>query len=161
MNIAKKNVVSFHFTLKNDQGKVLESSTGSEPLVYLHGTNSIVPGLEEALDGHKMGDKFQVTLAPEKAYGARDERLVQNIPKKEFPNADQLKPGMQFQVKSEAGPMILTITGFKGNDVIVDGNPELAGQTLQFDIEVVSVRKATEEELSHGHAHGPGGHHGH
>ena len=159
MKIAKQAVVSFHFTLKDDKGKTLETSVGNDPLVYMHGTNSIVPGLEEALEGKKSGEKFNAVLPPEKAYGVRDERLIQRIPKGEFPNDERLKIGMQFQVDTKGGPMILTITQLTDTEVIVDGNPELAGQTLHFDIEVVDVRKATEEEMSHGHAHGPGGHH--
>jgi FKBP-type peptidyl-prolyl cis-trans isomerase SlyD len=161
MNIGKESVVSFHFTLKDDAGKVLESSVGNDPLVYLHGTGSIVPGLEEALNGRATGDKFNVVLPPEKAYGQRDERLVQRIPKSEFPNSERLKVGMQFQVDTKGGPMVLTITGLEGDEVVVDGNPELAGSTLHFDIEVTEVRQATAEELSHGHAHGPDGHHHH
>lgn len=159
MQIAAETVVAFHFTLKGDDGKVIDTSSGSEPLVYLHGFGAIVPGLEEALEGKKTGDKFTVTLPPEKAYGERDERLVQRIPKDQFPNPDQVKSGMQFQVSSPSGPMILTVSGIEGGEVIVDANPELAGQTLHFDIEVSEVRKASEEELSHGHVHGPGGHH--
>lgn len=159
MNIGKESVVSFHFTLKNDEGTVLETSVGQDPLVYLHGTGSIVPGLEEELTGKRSGEKFNVVLPPEKAYGNRDERLVQRIPKSEFPNSERLKIGMQFQVDTKGGPMILTITGLEENDVVVDGNPELAGATLHFAIEVTDVRKATAEELAHGHAHGPGGHH--
>src|SRR5437016_4187163 len=119
MNIAKESVVTFHFTLKDSEGKVLESSLGQDPLVYLHGSGSIVPGLEEALNGKKSGDKLNVVLPPEKAYGQRDERLVQRIPKKEFPNSERLKVGMQFQVDTKGGPMVLTITGLEGADVVV------------------------------------------
>lgn len=159
MKIADETVVSFHFTLKNDKGKQLETSEGNEPLVYLHGSSAIVPGLEEALEGRSKGDKFQVTLPPEKAYGERDERLVQTVPRNQFPQDQDLKVGMQFQVNSQGGPMLLTVMGVTSDNVTVDGNPELAGQSLRFDIEVTDVRKATEEELTHGHAHGPGGHH--
>jgi FKBP-type peptidyl-prolyl cis-trans isomerase SlyD len=161
MSIAKNSVVTFHFTLKDKAAKVLESSIGNDPLVYLHGSGAIVPGLEEALNGRKAGEKFNVDLPPEKAYGERDERLVQRIPKTEFPDSQRLEVGMQFQVDTKGGPMILTITGLDGPDVVVDGNPELAGHTLHFDIEIAEVRAATEEELTHGHAHGPGGHHHH
>lgn len=159
MKIAKQDVVTLHFTLKDGDGNVLETSVGNDPLVYLHGTGSIVPGLEEALDGKKAGEKLNVVLPPEKAYGQRDERLIQRIAKSEFPSSERLKVGMQFQVDTKGGPMVLTITELTGDEVIVDGNPELAGQTLHFDIEVTDVRKATEEELAHGHAHGPSGHH--
>jgi len=157
MNIANENVVAFHFTLKNKDGKTLESSFGDEPLVYLHGTMAIVPGLEEALTNRKKGDKFNVTLPPEKAYGPRDEKLVQKVPRKEFP--DDVKPGVQFQVDAPQGPMVITVTEVTDSMVTIDANPEMAGETLYFDIEVMDVRAATKEELAHGHAHGPGGHH--
>ena len=159
MKIASETVVSFHFTLKDDKGVVVETSTGNEPLVYLHGASGIVPGLEEALEGRTQGDKFNITLPPEKAYGERDERLVQSVPRNQFPKDQDLKNGMQFQVNSQNGPMILTIIGVTNDTVTVDGNPEMSGKTLHFDIEVLEVRKATAEELTHGHAHGPGGHH--
>lgn len=160
MKVADESVVSFHFTLKDDKGKVLETSEGAEPLVYLHGTGSIVPGLEEALEGRSVGDKFQVTLPPEKAYGVRNEKLVQQVPKDQFPDPN-VKPGMMFQMDSPQGPMILTVKEVSPTHVTVDANPELAGQTLNFDIEVSEVRAATKEEMEHGHAHGPGGHHDH
>lgn len=159
MNIAKDHVVSFHFTLKNDKGEVLESSNGQEPLVYLHGAKNIVPGLEEALTGKTKGDKLQVVLPPEKAYGQRDERLVQKVPRSEFPEPDKLQPGLQFQATHPDGVMVFTVISVDQNEVVVDGNPELAGQSLHFDIEVIDVRAATQEELDHGHVHGPGGHH--
>src|SRR5262249_6853885 len=98
---------------------------------------------------------------PEKAYGERDERLVQTVPKTQFPKPSELKIGMQFQVQTPGGVMLFTIKEVNAQDVVVDGNPELAGQTLNFDIEISDVRKATQEELDHGHAHGPGGHHHH
>jgi FKBP-type peptidyl-prolyl cis-trans isomerase SlyD len=161
MKIAKKSVVSFHFTLKDEHGKVLESSSGGEPLMYMHGTHSIVPGLEEALTGRGVGEKLHVKLPPEKAYGMRDERLVQKIPRSEFPNPEKLKVGMRFQVDSKDAPLLLTITDLNSTEVVVDGNSELAGMTLNFDVEVTEVRAATPEEIAHGHAHGPGGHHHH
>lgn len=159
MNVSEETVVSIHYTLKDDKGQVLDSSSGGEPLSYLHGAGNIIPGLEEALEGKTTGDKFKVTLPPEKGYGERDERLVQAIPKNQFQNADRLQPGMQFQINSQGGPMILTVVEVKDNEVVVDGNSPLAGATLHFDVEITEVRKATEEELEHGHVHGPGGHH--
>ncbi len=159
MKIAKNTVVSFHFVLKDNQGEVLEESTGQEPLVYLHGANGIVPGLEEALTGRVEGDKFSVTLPPEKAYGHRDERLIQTVPRDQFPDSEKLEEGMQFQVKTPNGPMLFTVRDVSDKEVVVDGNPEMAGETLNFSIEVTEVRVATAEEIEHGHAHGPGGHH--
>lgn len=159
MKIADESVVTMHYTLKDDKGKTIDSSSGGEPLAYLQGAGNIIPGLEEALMGKVAGDKIQVTLPPEKGYGERDERLVQSIPKKQFQGAGEIKVGMQFQVNSQAGPMILTVVGVKGDEVVVDGNSPLAGQTLHFDVEITDVRAATSEELEHGHVHGPGGHH--
>jgi FKBP-type peptidyl-prolyl cis-trans isomerase SlyD len=156
MKINTDCAVSFHFTLSVD-GKTVESSVGNEPLDYLHGHHGVVPGLEEALEGRTKGDKFNVTLPPEKAYGPRDEKLVQKVARDQFP--DDLKEGMQFQVDTPQGPMILTVTNITGSEVTIDANPEMAGQTLDFEIEVMDVRAATKEELDHGHVHGPGGHH--
>jgi FKBP-type peptidyl-prolyl cis-trans isomerase SlyD len=159
MKISDQSVVSFHFTLKNDEGEVLDSSAGNDPLTYLHGAGNIIPGLENALVDKKVGDKFDVTLTPEQGYGARDEKLLQKIPKNQFPDPDKLQEGMQFQINGPQGPLVLTVLEVTENDVVVDGNPELAGQTLHFNIEVSEVRAASAEELEHGHVHGPGGHH--
>ncbi len=156
MKITNDSVVSFHFTL-NVNGKTVESSFGSEPLVYLHGHHGIVPGLEEALEQKQKGEKFNITLPPEKAYGARNEKLVQKVPLNQFPQ--DVTAGMQFQVDGPQGAMIITVTNVSSTEVTIDANPEMAGQTLNFDIEVMDVRTATQEELAHGHVHGPGGHH--
>lgn len=158
MKITNNNVVSFHFTLKVD-GQTVESSFGDQPLVYLHGHHAIVPGLEEALQDRLKGEKLNVTLPPEKAYGLRDEKLVQKVPRHQFP--EDLKAGMQFQADTPQGPMVITVTHVSDKEVAIDANPEMAGRTLNFEIEVMDVRAATEEELAHGHAHGPGGHHHH
>jgi FKBP-type peptidyl-prolyl cis-trans isomerase SlyD len=160
MNIVDESVVSIHFTLKDDDGTVIDTSSGSEPLVYMHGQQNIIPGLEEALAGRKVGDKFQVIIPPEKGYGERDEALVQRVPRSQFPEGE-IEPGMQFQVGSNGGPMVITVIEIDDKDVVIDGNSELAGETLHFDIEVAEVREATKEELEHGHAHGPGDHHHH
>lgn len=159
MKISEESVVSMHYTLKNDAGDILDSSSGGEPLVYLHGAGNIIPGLESALTGKGKGDKLDVTVAPADAYGERDERLVQRIPKDQFPDPNRIQAGMRFQINGPNGPMILTVMEVTGTEVVVDGNPELAGQTLHFAVEITDVRKATQEELDHGHVHGPGGHH--
>lgn len=157
MNISKDSVVTLHYTLKDDKDQTLDSSQGGEPLVYLHGSRNIIPGLEEALEGKKQGDKFKVTIPSEKAYGPYQDQMVQAIPKSQFPQQD-LQAGMRFQAHTPNGPVILTVVEVKENEVVVDGNHPLAGQNLHFDLEVAGVRQATEEELSHGHVHGPGGH---
>lgn len=159
MNISNHSVVSIHYTLKDDQNKVLDSSSGSDPLMYIHGTGNIVPGLEQALEGRKVGDQFKVSIPPQEGYGPRDEKRVQSVQKKEFPNAEQVEVGMQFQVNTDNGPMVFTVVEVKDSEIVVDGNHPLAGATLHFDVEVTEVRKATQEELDHGHAHGAGGHH--
>jgi len=159
MKISDQTVVSFHFTLKDDEGEILDSSDGNDPLTYLHGSGNIIPGLEGALAGKSVGDKFKITLTPEQGYGPRDEKLLQKIPKNQFPDPERLEEGMQFQISGPQGPLVLTVLELTENEVVVDGNPELAGETLHFDVEVTEVRAASPEELEHGHVHGPGGHH--
>lgn len=159
MQVAESRVVTIHYTLTNGSGEVLDSSRDAEPLAYLHGSGNIIKGLEKALEGKQAGDKLQVTVAPEDGYGVRDERLVQQVPKRAFQGVRDLKPGMQFQAQGSHGPVQVTVTGVAGDMVTVDGNHALAGETLTFDVEVVEVRAATGEEMSHGHVHGAGGHH--
>jgi FKBP-type peptidyl-prolyl cis-trans isomerase SlyD len=157
LNISKDSVVTLHYTLTDDKNQTLDTSSGGEPLVYLHGASNIIPGLEEALEGKKQGDKFKVSIPSEKAYGPYLAQMVQSIPKDQFPQQD-IQVGMRFQAHTPQGPVILTVVEVKDKEIVVDGNHPLAGQNLHFDVEVADVRKATEEELSHGHVHGPGGH---
>jgi FKBP-type peptidyl-prolyl cis-trans isomerase SlyD len=159
MQIADRCVASFHYTLTNDQGEVLDSSSGREPLAYLHGAGNIVPGLEKAMAGRAVGDKFAVDVAPEEGYGVHDANLVQTVPKSAFRGAGELKPGMQFRADSNRGPMSVVITAVGKDQVTVDGNHPLAGTRLHFAVEVTEVRQASGEELTHGHVHGAGGHH--
>jgi len=159
MQAAENSVVSIHYTLTNTRGEVLDSSRGGEPLVYLHGSGNIIPGLEKALAGKQVGDKLQVSVAPGEGYGERDEALVQQVPKRAFQGVPKIEPGMSFHAQSSQGPMQVTVTAVLGDMVTVDGNHPLAGETLNFDVEVTEVRKATLEEISHGHVHGAGGHH--
>jgi len=160
MNITKDAVVTFHYTLRDDNNKTLDSSIGDEPLSYLHGRSHIVPGLEAELEGHKSGDKLKVSVPPEKGYGPHIPEAVQVVPKSELAAVGELQVGAQLQSRSPDGhTVVFTIKEIKGSDVILDANHPLAGQTLHFEIEVTDVRKATKEELSHGHAHGAGGHH--
>jgi FKBP-type peptidyl-prolyl cis-trans isomerase SlyD len=159
MQIAERHVAYFHYTLTNDAGETLDSSAGREPLPYLHGGGNIVPGLEKALTGKKAGDKLKVDVTPEDGYGPRVEALVQVVPKSAFEGVADLKPGMQFQAESNMGPVSVVVTDVTGDNVTVDGNHPLAGQTLHFDVEITEVREATTEEVLHGHVHGAGGHH--
>lgn len=159
MQIADRCVASFHYTLTNDAGAVLDSSRERGPLAYLHGAGNIVPGLEKALTGKKTGDKLTVDVVPEEGYGARIPDLVQEVPRSAFNGVQKIEPGMQFQAESNMGPITVTVTAVGDDKVTVDGNHPLAGETLHFDVEITEVREASDEETQHGHVHGPGGHH--
>lgn len=160
MEIADQRVVYMHYTLTNTKGEVLDSSQGNEPLAYLHGAGNIIPGLEKALIGKQTGDKLQVTVAPGEGYGEHDPNLIQQVPRRAFQGIKDIQPGMSFQAQGEGGaPMRVVVTRVAGDMVTVDGNHPLAGETLNFDVEITEVRAATAEEMSHGHVHGAGGHH--
>lgn len=159
MQIARNKVVTIHYTLRDEQGAVIDSSSGRGPLAYLHGKGNIVPGLERALDGRGAGDKLDVTVAPEQGYGVRDERLVEIVPRSRFPAGTELAPGMRLRTSGARGVRIVSVVKVERDFVTLDGNHPLAGRTLHFSVEVAEVRRATHEEVSHGHVHGPGGHH--
>ena len=159
MQIADHSVVSFHYTLTDDQGTVIDSSAGREPLTYLHGVGQIVPGLEKEMAGRAAGDQFKVDVAPEEGYGVRHAELEQQVPRDAFQGVDDIQPGMQFQGRGPQGVINVTVTKVEDGVVHIDGNHPLAGQTLHFDVQVTEVREATDEERQHGHVHGPGGHH--
>lgn len=148
-----------HYTLKDEQGETIDSSQGHEPLAYIQGIGNIIPGLEDALEGKTKGDKLEVTIAPEDGYGERQENMVQKVAKSGFQGDEELVVGMQVQVETKNGPAIAMVSEIEGEDVTLDLNHPLAGVTLNFDVEVMDVREATDEELDHGHVHGPGGHH--
>lgn len=157
--IANDTVVSFHYTLTNGEGEVLDKSNG-EPLAYLHGHHNIIPGLEAQMTGKSVGDKFTVTVAPEDAYGEYLAEAVQEVPRANFQGVDNIQVGMQFQSQTDDGHvMLVTVKEVNDEVVIVDGNHPLAGVTLTFDVEIAEVRPATADEIAHGHAHGVGGHH--
>jgi FKBP-type peptidyl-prolyl cis-trans isomerase SlyD len=158
--IAKDMVVSFHYTLKNEEGEVLDSSDGVEPMSYLHGHHQIVPGLEVALLGKTTGAKFSVTVAPQDGYGERTEEMVISVPKGEWDLPEHVGVGEMVELSSPEGEVIPAIILEINDEVVVlDANHPLAGESLFFEIEVTGVRVASAEELQHGHAHGPGGHH--
>lgn len=161
VRIAPENVVSIHFTLKNDEGTTLESSKGGQPLAYIQGVGQMIPSLESALEGKQKGDKIKVSLAPEQAYGERNEEIVQVVPRAEFAAIEDLEVGTEIEADGGAGPVVFTVTEIRDDEVVIDGNHPFAGMTLHFDVEVMDVREATDEELDHGHVHGPGGHHHH
>lgn len=159
MQIADRTVASFHYTLTNDAGDVLDSSEGREPLTYLHGASNIVPGLESQMTGRVAGDRFDADVAAADGYGEYVAELVQVVPRASFAGIDDLAVGMQFQAQTGQGALPVVITEIDGDDVTVDGNHPLAGETLHFAIEIVEVREASVEEVLHGHVHGAGGHH--
>lgn len=158
MQIAKNKVVSIHYTLRDDQGNVLDSSEGKDPLVYIQGIGNLIPGMEEGLEGKHKGDKLDIKVTPEKGYGERNDSLIQKVPRTAFGD-QKVKPGMQFQAQTGNGAQVVTVTEVGLESITVDGNHPLAGVGLNFAVEVMDVRTATEDELSHGHVHGSGGHH--
>ncbi len=157
MIIESKKVVTLNYTLKNDAGDVLDTSDGQGPLAYIHGVGMMIPGLETELSGKTVGDKLNVAVPSEGAYGSRDEGLVQKVPLTQFDQPEQVIPGNQFEINGPQGPMLATIQSVEDDNVTVDLNHPLADMTLHFDVEIVEIRDATEEELSHGHVHGKGG----
>lgn len=158
MKVAEDHAVYFNYKLTNDQGEVLDSSEGSDPLAYLHGHGNIIPGLEEAMVDKEQGAEFDVEIPPAKAYGEQNDELIQKVPKNLFQDAPNLEPGMQFQAQTPQGPHVFTVKEVDDNEVTIDGNHMLAGETLHFHIEITEVREASDEEKEHGHIHGAGGH---
>lgn len=161
MAITQDSVVTIHYTLKDDAGAVIDSSASGEPLAYLHGHGNVVPGLERELTGHNAGEKLSVRVTPAEGYGEYDKDLVQSVPRRALRGIKDVQPGMHLHAQTEAGTRTVTVTRVQGDMVTLDANHPLAGKNLNFDIQIEDVRQATEEELSHGHVHGPGGHHEH
>ena len=152
--------VAMHYTLTGENGEVIDSSSGSEPLHYLHGARNIVAGLERQITGLSVGDKVNAVVPPEEGYGLRHGPGPQPVPRTNFPPEANIQAGMVFHAQDEQGQAFpVWVTGVEGDEVFIDGNHPLAGVTLNFAVEIVSIRAATEEEQSHGHVHGPGGHH--
>lgn len=159
MQIAEKTVVSIHYTLTNAEGETLDSSVGQEPLVYLHGSNNIIAGLEAALVGKAVGDSLKVSVEPTDGYGEMRDELVQEVDRSAFEGVEDIDVGMQFMAQTPWGEQPVTVIKVEGENITLDGNHPLAGQVLNFDVEVVEIRDASAEELDHGHVHGAGGHH--
>ncbi|MGV3346749.1 peptidylprolyl isomerase [Enterobacteriaceae bacterium LUAb1] len=154
MKVAKDRVVSLAYQVHTEEGELVDESSVSTPLDYLHGHGSLITGLENALEGHEAGDKFEVYVTSSEAYGAYDEDLVQRVPKDVFVGVDELEVGMRFLADTDQGQIPVEITAVEDDHVAVDGNHMLAGQNLNFKVEVVAIREATPEELEHGHVHG-------
>lgn len=157
MKIAENKVVSMHYTLKDENGTVLDSSEGREPLVYIHGSGQIIPGLENELVEKVAGDKLNVVVSPENAYGTRREELQQVVPKENFRGDEELVVGMTVQVETNEGVAIAVVSKIEDANVTLDLNHPLADKTLHFDVEVKEVREATKEELEQGQVHAEGG----
>jgi FKBP-type peptidyl-prolyl cis-trans isomerase SlyD len=158
MLIERDRVVLIHYTLKNEAGEVLETSKGATPIAYLHGYGNLVPGLEKALVGKRSGDSLSVVVPPEDGYGARNPAFVQVVAKKSLKLDVEPEVGMQLRAHGQRGVQLLTVTQVGRDTLTLDGNHPMAGKALHFDVEVAEVRKATREELTHGHVHGVGGH---
>ena len=158
MQIADKMVVTIDYPLKDDNGTVLDSSTEGN-FAYLHGAHNIIPGLENALTGKSAGDEVEVSVSPAEGYGERNDSMIQSVPRDMFDSEQEIQVGMQFHAQSPEGEMIVvTVTDVADDDITVDGNHPLAGVNLNFGVKVVDVREASQEEIEHGHVHGPGGH---
>lgn len=159
MKVTKDLVVSLAYQVRTEDGVLVDESPVSAPLDYLHGHGSLIAGLEKALEDREAGDRFDVHVAANEAYGNYDENLVQRVSKDVFMGVDELQVGMRFLADTDQGPVPVEITEVDGDHVVVDGNHMLAGQDLNFHVEVVAIREATEEELAHGHVHGEHDHH--
>ncbi len=159
MQIGPNSVVSIHYELSNDAGEILDASAEGEPLVYLHGAQNIIPGLEKELAGKKIGDTLKVKVQPEEGYGIQQPELIQQVPRNAFPDPDSLAVGMRFSADSEGGHISVVVTELTDALATVDGNHPLAGVVLNFDVSVADIRAATSEEISHGHVHQHGHHH--
>jgi len=155
MQITKEKVVAIHYTLRDNGGTIIDTSDGRQPLYYIHGMGNLIIGMEEGLEGKKKGDKFQVKISPAKGYGEKDPNMVQKVPRSAFGD-QEVKKGMKFST-NQGG--VITVVEIGLDSVTIDANHELAGVELNFEVEVMEVREATADELSHGHVHGPGGHH--
>jgi len=156
MRVAQDTVVSIEYTLKDDQGNILDASEGRGPMEYLQGYQNIIPGLEQGLLGLGAGDTKTVTVAPALGYGEYSDKLLQRVPLDAF-GGHAVQPGMRFRADTNHGMRTLTIKAIEGQEAVLDGNHELAGKTLHFDVKVVAVRAAEPTELAHGHPHQTGG----
>lgn len=159
MQIEQNSVVTLHYTLKDNDGNVIDQSDDGS-FLYLHGAMNIIPGLENALAGKSAGDEISVKVSPEEGYGEKDQQRIQEVPKEMFDSADEIKPGVQFHAQGpDGGAVVVTVVEVKDEAIVIDGNHALAGMDLNFEVKVVDVREASAEEIEHGHVHGPGGHH--
>ncbi len=158
--IGENSVVSMHYKLTDDEGKVIDSSEGGEPMVYLHGAGNIIPGLQKALVGKGEGDSLKVRVEPAEGYGEIDPEGTKVIERAAFEGVESVEEGMSFGAQAPDGAsQTITVRKVEGDQVTIDINHPLAGVTLNFDVQIISVRESTEEERTHGHAHTPGHEH--
>ena len=157
MKIQNNSVVSFHYSLTDDDGINIDSSEGKEPLDYLHGAGNIIPGLEKALEGKEVGDSLTVAVSAAEGYGEVQKELIQEVPREAFQGIDSIELGMQFEAQTgQGGSVPVTVIAVTDELVTVDGNHPLAGKNLNFDVTIEEIREASEEELAQGHVHGLG-----
>jgi len=158
MQIESNSVVTLHYTLKDNDGEIIDQSDDGS-FLYLHGAMNIIPGLENALSGKSAGDELSVKVSPQDGYGEKQEDQIQQVPKDMFDNIDEIKHGVQFHAQSPEGEaVVVTVIEVKDDVVVIDGNHALAGVELNFEVKIVDVREASAEEIEHGHVHGPHGH---
>ena len=157
MKIAPNKVVIMHYSVSDSEGTLIDSSYDHQPLAVIQGTGYLIPGLENALAGREAGDKFEVDVKAEEAYGERHDGFVQSLPKDMFAGIEDLDVGSQLRASTDEGEQTVIVIDISDDEITVDGNHPLAGIDLSFDVEVIEVRDATEEELAHGHVHGEGG----
>ncbi len=157
MKIAKHNVVVMHYAVSDGDGTLIDSSYEDKPMTIIQGTGYLIPGLDDALIGHQVGDKFEVAVPCDKAYGERHDDYVQTVPKAALSGVEDLALGTQLRATTDDGEQTVIVIDVQENEITVDGNHPLAGLDLSFDVEIIEVRKATAEELEHGHVHAEGG----
>ena len=159
MQVSEQKVVTMNYEVADDQGQLIDRSEEGGPLAYIHGNGQLIPGLETALEGRGKGDKVAVHVPPEQGYGERDEEGVQTVARNQFDDSVEIEVGMQFEAQDDdEGHQIVTVVAVDGENITLDTNHPLAGKSLRFEVEILDVRDASAEELSHGHVHGPGGH---
>ncbi len=155
--VTANKAVEIHYTLTNDKGETVDSSRDASPLPYIHGNENLVPGLEKELEGKKVGDTIKTSIAPADGYGEVNPELTQAVPRETFQFDGDIEVGMRFEAEAEHGIELVTVIAVDDKVITIDANHPLAGETLNFDVEIMSVRDATSEELEHGHVHGEGG----
>jgi len=159
MKINQNKIASLAYTLKNDNGDILDKADENDPFLYMHGAGGIIKGLENALNEKEVNDSFHIIVAPDEAYGERDEKLTESVPRTMFEGIpdEEMVAGAQFHAQTPQGNQVITVASIDGDTVNIDANHPLAGQTLHFDVAVLDIREATEDEIAHGHPHVEGG----